>query len=120
MTDILNQYETFVDGVTSDASRDVGHLIASLQRLDEQGCDIARLLTAFIGLNSEGGEGLDLVKKMIFHGKDYTTEIKEHLRKELGDEAWYWMNGCIALGIDPQEVLTNNIKNRTNVVLWIL
>ncbi len=110
MSEILDQYETFVDGVTSDPSKDVGHMIESLKRLDKEGCDVARLATAFIGLAAEGGEGLDIVKKLIFHGKPYTAEVKEHLRKELGDNAWYWMNGCIALGIDPEEVLVANIK----------
>jgi NTP pyrophosphatase (non-canonical NTP hydrolase) len=110
MSKILDQYQTFVDGVTSDASKETGHLIESLKRLDEQGCDAARLMTAFVGLAAEGGEGLDIVKKLAFHGKDYTVEAKEHLIKELGDVAWYWMNGCIALGIDPEEVMIANIK----------
>ena len=110
MSKTLDQYQIFVDGVTSDASKDVGHLIISLQRLDEQGVDVARLLTAFIGLAAEGGEGLDVVKKLVFHGKDYTVEVKQHLIKELGDNAWYWMNACIALGIDPEEVLVRNIE----------
>ena len=110
MSKILDQYTDFVDGVTSDASKDIGALITALQRLDEQGCDVARLLTAFIGLNSEGGEGLDIVKKLAFHGKDYTQEVRQHLIKELGDNAWYWINGCIALGVDPEEVLVLNIE----------
>ena len=110
MSKILDQYSTFVNGVTSDASKDTGHLIESLKRLDEQGCDVARLMTAFVGLAAEGGEGLDIVKKLAFHGKDYTKEVKEHLIKELGDNAWYWMNGCIALGVDPEEVMIANIK----------
>lgn len=110
MSNILNDYSKFVDGVTSDASKDTKALIESLYRLDEQGCDIARLLTAFIGLCSEGGEGLDIVKKLAFHGKDFTPEIREHLVKELGDNAWYWMNGCIALGADPEDIMIANIK----------
>ena len=30
--------------------------------------------------------------------------------KELGDNAWYWMNGCIALGADPETIMIANIK----------
>ena len=109
MSKILDDYSTFVNGVTSDASKDTEALIESLRRLDEQGCDIARLLTSFIGLCSEGGEGLDVVKKLAFHGKNFTPEVREHLKKELGDNAWYWMNGCIALGVNPAEVLIANV-----------
>ena len=110
MSNILDQYSKFVDGVTSDASKDVGHLIESLKRLDEQGCDVARLMTAFVGMAAEGGEGLDIVKKLAFHGKEWTGETRQHLIKELGDVSWYWMNACIALGVDPEEVLLRNIE----------
>lgn len=109
MSKVLDNYKEFVDGVTSDASKDVGHLIVSLQRLDEQGVDVARLLTAFIGLAAEGGEGLDIVKKLAFHGKDWTGETRQHLIKELGDVSWYWMNACIALGVDPEAVIERNV-----------
>lgn len=110
MSKILDQYGTFVDGVTSDASKETEHLILSLKALDEQGCDVARLMTAFIGMAAEGGEGLDVVKKLAFHGKEWTGETRQHLIKELGDVSWYWMNGCIALGVDPEEVLLRNIR----------
>ena len=109
MSNLLNQYSTFVDGVTSDASKDTEQYINSLVRLKMQGCDIARLDTAFTGLCSESGEANDLVKKLKFHGKDWSGEIRQHLIKELGDVAWYWMNACIALGVDPEEVILRNI-----------
>ena len=110
MSKVLNQYRVFVDGVTSDASKYVDKYIEQIQTLDDQGCDIARLDTAFTGMCSESGEANDLVKKLKFHGKEYNDEIHEHLIKELGDVAWYWMNACIALDIDPEEVLIRNIK----------
>lgn len=107
---MLDKYKTFVDGVTSDASKDTKQLIRSLMRLDEQGCNIARLDTAFTGLCSESGEANDLVKKLKFHGKEWTPAIREHLIKELGDIAWYWMQACLALEIDPEDVLIANVK----------
>lgn len=107
---ILKQHKIFVDGVTSSASKDTEAFIASLRRLAEQGCDIARLDTAFTGLCSESGEANDLVKKLKFHGKDWTPEVQQHLVKELGDVAWYWMNACIALDVDPEDVFIENIK----------
>lgn len=111
MTDnLLKQYAIFVDGVTSDASKDNETLIKRLQELNLQGCNIARLDTAASGLAGEGGEIADTVKKIKFHGKPWTEELKKELQKELGDIAWYWMNGCIALDIDPVVVILNNIK----------
>ena len=107
---MLDRYKIFVDGVTSPASKSTGQLIQSLMRLDEQGCNIARLDTAFTGLCSESGEANDLVKKLKFHGKEWSPEIREHLIRELGDIAWYWAQACLALDIDPEDVLIANVK----------
>jgi len=110
MSKILDQYSKFVDGVTSPASKDIEEYLQQLNALESAGCNIARLDTAFTGMCSESGEANDLVKKLKFHGKEWTPEIREHLIKELGDVAWYWMNACIALDIDPEEVLIRNIQ----------
>ncbi len=107
---MLDKYKTFVDGVTSDASKDNKAYVESILRLDEEGCNIARLDTAFTGLCSESGEANDLVKKLKFHGKKWSPEIREHLIKELGDVAWYWAQACLALDIDPEDVLIANVK----------
>ena len=107
---MLDKYAKFVDGVTSDASKDTEAYIKQIRKLESQGVNVARLVTAFTGLASEGGESLDLVKKLQFHGKDYTPEIREHLIKELGDVAWYFAQGCIALDIDPEEVFIRNVE----------
>lgn len=107
---VLKEYSTFVDGVTSEASKDTEQYINAIVRLADQGCDIARLDTAFTGLCSESGEANDLVKKLKFHGKDWTAETRQHLIKELGDVAWYWANACMALGVDPEVVLERNVE----------
>ncbi|NJO62364.1 MAG: nucleoside triphosphate pyrophosphohydrolase family protein [Richelia sp. RM2_1_2] len=107
---ILEQYAHFVDAVTSDASKNNEVFIARLQELSDQGIDIARLTTAGMGLAGEAGETVDLVKKVLFHGKAYTDEIKEKLILESGDVSWYWMNLCIAIGVNPIDVLIKNIE----------
>ena len=107
---MLEQYTKFVDGVTSDASKNTEVYVESILRLAIQGCDIARLDTAFTGLCSESGEANDIVKKLKFHGKDYTPEIREHLIKELGDVAWYFAQACLALDISIEEVMIQNIE----------
>ena len=106
---MLHRYTEFVDGVTSDASKDTEVLIKQIRKLESQGCNFARLDTAFNGLASESGESADIIKKLKYHGKDYTPEIREHLIKELGDVAWYWAQACIALEINPEDVLIRNV-----------
>lgn len=107
---MLHRYAEFVNGVTSDASKDTEVLIKQIRKLESQGVNFARLDTAFTGLASESGESADLIKKLKYHGKDYTPEIREHLIKELGDIAWYWTQACIALEIDPEDVLVRNVE----------
>jgi NTP pyrophosphatase (non-canonical NTP hydrolase) len=110
----LNQYEEFVDGVTSDASKNHEAYIARLNELYAAGCDIARLDTAATGLNSEAGEFIEIVKKMKFQGKPYIEENIFHLKRELGDVMWYFATACMALRIDPYEVVEENVRKLQN------
>ena len=32
------------------------------------------------------------------------------MKRELGDVLWYWVQGCIALGFTPEEVMQENIN----------
>ena len=105
----FESYKKFVDGVTSDASTDFLALSDRLVELDEKGANIERLLTAGVGINAEGGEFLEIVKKMIFQGKPFDAANKEHLIIELGDLMWYAAQACIALEISMDEVLDRNI-----------
>ena len=59
---------------------------------------------------SEGGEFGDIVKKILFQGKEITPELREKLIKELGDVSWYWVNACTALDISPYEVIQRNMN----------
>lgn len=106
----LNKYADFVDGVTSTESKDFTALIERLHKLHDMGMNVPRLLTGGIGLAAEGGEFDEIVKKMIFQGKDYTPENKHHLIRELGDIGWYWVQACIALDVDPNEVINENVR----------
>ncbi len=110
MDKFLNEYRRFVDNVTSDESKDLEKLITRLIELDGQGINVARLLTGTIGASSEGGEFAEIVKKMLFQGKPVTEENLFHMKRELGDEIWYWMQKCMALNVDPKEVIEENIK----------
>ena len=107
----LNKYADFVLTVCSDPSKDFDAFIARLQELrnNTHGVNIPLLLTAGIGLASEGGEFDEIVKKMIFQGKPLDEDNIYHMKRELGDIAWYWANACNALGLDPNEVLAENV-----------
>lgn len=106
----LHNYKKFVDGVTSPESKDTEILISRIREMEEQGVNVARLLTAGIGLASEGGEFDEIVKKMLFQGKPVNEENIFHLKREMGDIIWYWMQGCLALDMDPYEVIEENIN----------
>lgn len=106
----LNQYLTFVDGVTSEASKDKDAFLARILELYAQGCDVSRLNTAAAGLEAEAGEFQEVVKKIMFQGKPYDDANIFHMKRELGDIMWYWANACIALQLDPYEVLEENVR----------
>lgn len=106
----LSKYLEFVDGVTSTHSKDTEEWIYRIRELEEQGCSVARLSTAGIGMADEAGEFAGLVKKILFHGKPYDVENRKHLEKELGDVIWYWAQACIALGVNPEEVINQNVR----------
>jgi len=105
----FDKYVEFVDEVTSDASKDFLALSDRLVELDEKGANIERLLTAGVGINAEGGEFLEIIKKMIFQGKPWNADNKEHLIIELGDVMWYVAQACKALDISLDDVVARNV-----------
>ena len=105
----LNRYKEFVSAVTSEDSNDWSYLQARLHELDNR-VNIALLLTGSIGLASEGGELSEIVKKCVFQGKPLDDETVFHLKRELGDVIWYWINTCRALDLDPNEVIEENVR----------
>ena len=110
MTIDFDKYCLFVDGVTSDSSKDFVYLADRLVELDQKGANIERLTTAGVGLAAESGEFLEIVKKMVFQGKPWNDDNREHLIIELGDVMWYVANACIALDISFDEVIKRNVK----------
>jgi NTP pyrophosphatase (non-canonical NTP hydrolase) len=68
------------------------------------------LLTGAIGIASEGGEFAEIVKKCTFQGKPMDDETQFHIKRELGDIMWYWINSCRAMGLDPNDVIAENVE----------
>ena len=106
----FKKYTKFVDAVTSDESKDFLALSDRLVRLDEKGANIERLMTGAIGINAEGGEVMEIVKKLVFQGKPWNDETKAHLVKELGDTLWYVTQCLIALEVSIDEVVAKNVE----------
>jgi len=106
----LNKYKEFVDAVTSDESKNNDKFTNRWVTLvNQRDADIPRLLTASMGLGAESGEFTEVVKKILFQGKPLDADNIFHMQRELGDIMWYWMQGCMALNIDPNEVIQMNI-----------
>ena len=106
----LEKYAVFVDGVTSNPSKDYKSFLDSIEYLDGEGSNIQRLLTAAVGISAEGGEFMEIVKKMLFQGKPWNDDNREHLIIELGDVMWYVMQACAALDVSIEDVVAGNVE----------
>ena len=119
----LKKYQQFVEVVTSKESNDLTAFSDRLLKLNhnlelnsnemlEQGpsINVPLLLTAGLGLGSEGGEFQEIIKKIFFQGKPLNEENVFHMKRELGDIIWYWINACRALNLDPNDVIAENVK----------
>jgi len=105
----LKKYENFVEKVTSEESNDWAYTQARLHELNDK-VNISLLMTGGIGLSSETGELNEIIKKCIFQGKPMDDETIFHCKRELGDIIWYWISTCRSLGLDPNEVIEENVK----------
>ena len=64
------------------------------------------LINSVMGLCGESGEAIDIVKKWFAHGHELD---RDHLKKELGDIAWYLAEAATALDLTLEEILEANI-----------
>lgn len=107
----FNDYAKFVVSTTSDESLSTLKLAERLLKLQTHTeTEWSQLLTASIGMQAESGEFSEIIKKIIFQGKEFNEEERFHLKRELGDVLWYWVQGCTALGYTPQQVMEENIN----------
>lgn len=104
------KYAQFVDEVTSEESKSYPDFAARVHELEEDGIYVERLLTAAVGLCAESGEFTEVIKKMVFQGKPFNDDNREHLIIELGDLMWYVAQATQALGISMDEVLETNVN----------
>ena len=109
----LNKYTKFVDAVTSKESNNYDYLHQRIEELRNQTdptFNPSLLLTAAIGMAAEGGEFAEIPKKIFFQGKPFNEEARFHMKRELGDVFWYWTQACRSLGLDPNDVIQENVN----------
>lgn len=107
----LNKYQDFVREVTSKESNYTEDFVARINDINTNTTiNPALLLTAAMGLAAEGGEFVEIPKKIIFQGKPVNEENIFHMKRELGDIMWYWINACRALNLDPNDVIAENVR----------
>ena len=105
------KYVEFVREVTSDPSLDYAAFLSRTNKLElEDDTNVTQLLTAALGLSAEAGEFTEVVKKIIFQGKDYNEENVFHMKRELGDICWYLAQACMALDTSFDEILAMNVE----------
>jgi NTP pyrophosphatase (non-canonical NTP hydrolase) len=112
----MREYKDFVERITSPQSNFLSELIKRCQELENANAvdgspelNVSLFLTSAVGMGSECGEFQEIVKKILFQGKPFTSDTVFHLKRELGDIMWYWVNACRSLGLDPEEVVQENI-----------
>ena len=107
----LNRYAEFTHTLASKNSKKLESFIENLKQLDSiSDVNIPLLIAAGIGMASEGGEFNEIVKKILFQGKPLNEDNIFHMKRELGDIIWYWINACNALDLDPNEVIEENVN----------
>ena len=102
----LIEYQRFVEYTTSRESKGISEFIDRIVTID---ANVPLLLTASVGLASESGEFSEIVKKVIFQGKELNVDVRYHMLRELGDICWYLANAANALNADLEEIVKMNV-----------
>ena len=92
------------DFVLNALKTESNDFLAIQQRMSDH--TTIRLLHSFVGLSTEAGEAIDMLKKHIFYGKplDKTNAIEE-----ISDILWYIAIASDALGISIEDIMEKNI-----------
>lgn len=116
----LNAYKQFVFTLTSEPSKNLEAMVNRLHELNvsthgEQqssrpDINVPLFITSAMGMCSEAGEFMEIAKKCIWQGKEITEDVRFHLMRELGDQIFYWSQACSALGLEPSEVIAENVN----------
>jgi len=67
------------------------------------------VLNAAIGMSAEALEFIEILKKIMFQGKEQKEENKTHLKARVGDILRYIAQACIGLNFGLSEILERNV-----------
>ena len=104
------KYIEFVKQTTSPASSDVNVLIDRIKELDNEGVKLTHLLTFALGASAEIGEAIEIVKKCLLQGKEFNTDAKIWIQKEISDTFWYLAQFCIAMNVSFEDIMQINYE----------
>lgn len=104
------KYIEFVKQTTSPTSSDVNILIERIKALDEQGVKFTHLLTFALGASAELGETVDIIKKCLLQGKEFNSDTKDKLVREISDSFWYIAQLCIAIDVSFEDIMQINYE----------
>lgn len=99
-----NEYQKLA--MRTNDGKSLERLKASIVIGRAESIDVAGLLMGCLGLAGESGELLDLIKKVVFHGKAFD---EEHAKKELGDVLWYVAEIANSFGWSLDEIMQMNV-----------
>ena len=88
----FNEYQKATHETFVDDGRDIG-------------LKICRMV---LGIAGESGECAESVKKFL-RGDFGVAELKERLKKEMGDSLWYISETCNLLGLSMEQIAKENI-----------
>lgn len=82
------------------------------RKLAERTDDPSMPLDYFLGsLCGESGELWEKMKKVIYHGHEFTDDLSKKVRKEFGDILWYLDRAALRLGFRLEDLAyENNVK----------
>lgn len=105
----FDEYAVFVDNNLSGAGKNVEEFVERIQELNAEGPNPVSLFLCLSAMAFEAAEAADLMKKVIFHGKPFTPEIRDKITKEIGDNLWYTQGACNTLSTSIKEVMEQNV-----------
>ena len=79
----INDYAKFVDSTTSMESTNNSAFQVRVNQLGQLAPDIgwSRLMTSAIGMLAESGEFTEIMKKVLFQGREWDEENRFHMKR---------------------------------------
>ena len=107
----IDEYSRFVASMISEPTKRLDKLVERMEELHEiDNVHIPGFMAGSTGLVCEAAELKDIVKKILYQGKELNPELITHIKKELGDVAFYFVLLCQSLNTTPAEVIELNVE----------